>query len=310
MKERNSLFDNFEFLSKSDKKKIFESLKEDIKKSKLLMDLIKENNIPTDSLIDNSIDLKKYLNAKKNCMNCPGLDKCPNRPKGHLYSLDYYNYSIHTKLKTCPKKLKELSFLKRINQGIIWRDYPDELLNIDLSNISPKDQRQKKMIDKFISLYEANNNFPSLIISSEPGSTFEGKSYIVTAIFNTLLHKNKMDGAYINIPTLILNFYKNINSSANNIEENQYKKMVSAIQNSDVVVFEDIGDESWKNFIHLDTLLPLLSERKKQKKISIFLLNMPIEKIYSNEKNIDFQKLKLFKNKILSLCSGNIVRIK
>ena len=71
-----------------------------------ILKLLRDKNIPEDEIKLHPYKLNRYLEAKKQCLNCLGLKHCKQKQKGYYESLSYHSV-LEDELVRCDYALEK-----------------------------------------------------------------------------------------------------------------------------------------------------------------------------------------------------------
>ena len=213
--------------------------------------------------------LKDYVERKKKCIGCVGLEYCQQEIKGYLLSLNLEGIDVEKVLLPCKYKVDfENAIIHKSNFSL--NDMSEEQLQYTLKDIDKsKETREYNIVYYSVSKSFSNNEKKGFYLCGEPGV---GKTYLVCCYINEEARKGKKS-AFVHVPTLIANLksimYDNI----------AFRKVIYSLKNADVLVLDDIGGESASTWTRDDILLPLLNERMEKNKKTLFTSNCNFEEI-------------------------------
>jgi predicted ATPase len=161
------------------------------------------------------------------CINKNNLHTCLKRDDDN---------KLITSFVVCPKNIK----IDKIKNNYILRDFPNELLSIELSTkffskILPKNK--SILLKNFLILIEKNNFQHGFFIYGDNGI---GKTYSCIAFANALALKEKKI-AFVFMTELLLKLKNGFNTF------NANQELIDNIKKSDVLFLDDFG-ANHKNF--------------------------------------------------------------
>lgn len=204
--------------------------------------------------------------------------ECTNQNGFHLYA-KFDKHKIFVEDRICPKYkkiLKENSFKK----NYLWRSFDESLLELKFnnSNIDPKfnGKSRKPLLEHMNQIISKKNNCGFYLY----GDTGVGKSYLTILMCNSLARQNQTI-SYAFLPDIVSKFMDKFGSNLG--VESEVEKLTKA----DILVLDDIGSETIREWFFNEYLLRILNYRSDHKKISIFISNYNLDELgryYSNRK--------------------------
>ena len=198
------------------------------------------------------------------CRNCPGLDKCPQKLKGAVFTVGYDEMPINV-LRYC-KHIKGEQRLDDLRANYVYTDIPKSLLSINLDNINclnewqellfkPLDDIARKERDKGVYIY---------------GNFGVGKTYFASALANTLVAEgNKV--VFVKCNSFATDMFALVTN-----DSSAFESVLNEIKNADYVIFDDIGTENVTTFSRDRLLYNILDYRMENKLCTIFTSNLDI----------------------------------
>lgn len=204
--------------------------------------------------------------------------KCTNENGFHL-DVKFNNHKIFVEDKICPKYekiLKENSFKK----NYLWRSFDESLLELKFNNgnIDHKfnSNSRRPLLEHMNQMISKKNSHGFYLY----GDTGVGKSYLTILMCNSLARKNQTV-SYAFLPDVVSKFMDKFGSNLG--VESEVEKLTKA----DILVLDDIGSETIREWFFNEYLLRILNYRSDHKKASIFISNYNLDelgKYYSNKK--------------------------
>ncbi len=223
-------------------------------------------------LIKYTSQLEDVVKEKNNCLNCPGLNKCPNTLRGHLLTGFKDQDGLNFNYKTCSLLLKEeKSYAYRKN--IACFDLPKEIKNASFKEAYRDDTKRLpifKFFKDFIDSYQKNENSKGLYLSGSFGS---GKTYLIAALFNELAKKN-ISSALVYYPELLRNLKSSFGTD--------YEEKFTFIKTVPLLLLDDIGAESTTAWSRDEVLGPILQYRMEEDLPTFFTSNLTIDELESS----------------------------
>lgn len=231
-----------------------------IKNDKYLSKIINDNNLSDSFISENLSVFKRVLLSRGLCNGCTNISQCRQAKKGERLSLSYDQVLIE-EIERCEYGSSVYS-LKELSQAYLYCDIPANLMDLDMDNITPKDN-QRQLFNELFDIYEGKRN-KGLFISGELGT---GKSYNCTALANSLVKKGKRV-AYVKASS----FFNDLKSLYSNTNEG-IDSTINKIKHADYLFLDDLGSEAVSEFVRDDILFRVLDYRMENKKTTIFISN-------------------------------------
>lgn len=129
-----------------------------------------------------------------------------------------------------------------------------------------------------------------------------GKTHLVSAFCNELAIKDHTI-SYVMMTELISKIRTNLQAVKKTDLDLEYLK------SCDVLVLDELGNESFLNYIHLDILYPILNYRLHNKKTTIFISKFSLKELYKiykgSSKFSSYNSIETFLNRIERLACKN-----
>lgn len=243
-------------------------------KISMLIEKYKDNNIVRElkmsdkEIFDNISNILMYININNACEKS-NSNECVNQEHLHVEIFRNKNGDIQCNYFQCPKHLKQLEIQKQ-------RDYygiNDSLESYELSfsskliDINIEKNSRKILIKKLIDQIH-KDKYNGIYLY---GLTGVGKSYIMSAFFNQLASK-KFTVNYINVNQSMI-YIKN------NLLSDSLQEYIDTLKHYDFLLIDNIGQETFKNFYHIQVLTLILEYRYKNKKPTYFISQYSIEEL-------------------------------
>ncbi len=305
--------------------KIFERLKKTTNENILFLknNYIFKNNFQKykidDNLIKNNLlDLLRVINDAEESLKKHSYDNCKNSTKGIKVGITYSLHNFDFTNIYCPCYSHHF-----FAQNYLYRDFPDNHLNFNLSQISNSKNIKNQSFLKITKENEEIINylrwFCSKIISKDYvnhneiikglymcGLPSTGKTYIMNALSNWAAKKN-FKIVSLNSLSLADDLKSSYNSNSKYNYEAPKKSLLTLAKKCDILFIDDLGNENQKSLWWRDQVLfSLLDSRFKAKKITFISSNFDLfqlKKYYTFNKNYSetIMVTRLFE-RIQSLC--------
>lgn len=229
-------------------------------KESIIIDIINELNINTNTIYNNPYPFLQYYNSKKECTECNGLIYCKKTIKGMCDGLSEDNELY---LKPCDYK-KEYSEKYKYKKNIIINYMPDSFKDVSIktSKIDRDDKEQVKVFSKIITWIK-NPVYPGFYIYGSYGT---GKTHILSCIVNDLAKLNYKTG-YIYTIDFVIKMREKM------LDNDSYLDEIEKIKNLDILAFDDMGAEKMSDWARDELFMPILNYRMENKLITLFSSN-------------------------------------
>lgn len=229
--------------------------------------LVSKLKVPKEVLINNTSTLEECAKNYKQCLSCKSILTCPYQMAGYCYLPKVIDNNltfsyIHCKFKK--KLIKEQNYLN----NIYLFDIPKEIKEARLDKIYMKDANRFEVIEwlhKFVNNYDTNKNQKGLYLYGNFGC---GKTYLVSAMFNELAHRN-VKSAIIYWPE----YLRDLKSSF----DTDFKDKFEYIKKVPLLLIDDIGAESVTSWSRDEILGPILQYRMQESLPTFFTSNLDIK---------------------------------
>jgi len=195
--------------------------------------------------------LYQYIEEKKNCEQCTGIEQCPNLLKGHYTVLTYQHEQFQTSLKKCGKltKKEEEEYHKRLFKSLY---VPTDILNASFLKLEKTFERKEalKALITFCNHYQHGKKEKGIYLYGPLGV---GKSHMMAAAANKLAEKG--------ISTLMVyvpDFFREMKSS---IQDQSINEKIDVLKTVEVLILDDIGAETISQWERDEILGAILQAR-------------------------------------------------
>jgi len=206
-----------------------------------------------------------WLERVKPCQACPGLHACVQPENGYVLMIEP-DPIFSLELEPC--KYMSAHLKKRAHKNnFSLLEVSESFLEAEVSTLfdASSDNAYIQAV-KSIPLWLKDPK-KGLYLHGLPGS---GKTHLAMAIAN---HFAKLDKkvAVVHVPSLALR----LSSSYN--EGDQKELLLAQLRKAFLVVFDDIGAESYTSWFRDEILFPILNERMESRKLTLFTSNHNLE---------------------------------
>lgn len=241
--------------------------------NKEVHDKIRELKLSRGMVKANLGKLIAYYDDNLICQHCPGYEKCPKEETYFMMSLSRDGDYVSRSYAPCHCFMERASLLSHY----LYHDFPDEWLGKGLSDL-PKDQRTSSFLSSLMSIFN-NPDKPFLFVNGEPGV---GKSFLSVCWLNALISSAGFKVAFLGANK---RFDELKGTSIN--DKARFDSLMNELMSLDVLVIDDFGSEFVSDYLRDQIVIPLISERAKAKRLTIFCSDFTVNEIqtlYSNSK--------------------------
>ncbi len=199
------------------------------------------------------------------CANCPGLESCEKRQRHYQVKLSRVGRFIERTFEPCPLLMAKFDRDRRY-----WlSDFDDGWKTARFGSIDPK-QTRKPIIAEAIKLARKQSDRWLYLY----GGHRVGKSYMMVTFVNELLETGLRQAAVINAATR----FKELLDAAIN-DKPRFSEMFARLTTIDILAIDDFGNEYKSDFLRDQIVYPLLLERAKNKKITLFTSDFKLDEL-------------------------------
>ena len=241
--------------------KLVKELRDDIE----VYEQLKALNLTMGEVKENIGKLTDFKDDYNYCKACPGIDKCAKKtPHISMYITKEGNF-IAAKYEPCKKIMEKI----RLDSRYLIADFPQEWKSSSFSTIDYSSNR-RPIIKKILNNY-SNDGADWIFVK---GNHKVGKSFLLVAAANEFISKTNEQAAVINART---RFKELADLSISN--PNEFTKNLVALSNVPLLIIDDFGDEYKSEYIRDQILMPILSEREHNNRMTFFTSNYTIQEI-------------------------------
>ena len=229
-----------------------------------------------DTLDINEEVLMKYTSTLEdsfleynNCLNCKGLDKCPNNIKGYQYMPTENKGLLIFSYERCLKQ-HQADEDNAYKENLELFEMPKNIKEANFKDIYKDDKNRVPIIKyfkDFMSSYFKNENPKGLYLTGSFGS---GKTYLIASLFNEMA-KKKVKSTLIYFPEFLRSLKASFNSN--------YSEKFDYIKKSPLLLLDDIGAENCSNWSRDEVLGPILQYRMENNLPTFFTSNLTLEEL-------------------------------
>lgn len=224
--------------------------------------VIDENHLSTSFVVDNFNTFNDVLESKKLCKNCKGLALCKQRKKGEYLGIEI-NPILNINVNHCDKFQIEED-LKLYQEKFIYSDIPNNLSNINLSNLEVDSDCLKQLFVECYEIFEGKKK-KGLYIYGDFGT---GKTYISIALANSLVQIHKKV-AFINMASFATKASQLLRD-----EPYRYESLIKRISKAEYLFIDDLGTEIVSEFTRDRLLFNILNYRMENNLTTIITSNL------------------------------------
>ncbi|MDD3478452.1 MAG: DnaA/Hda family protein [Candidatus Izemoplasmatales bacterium] len=235
---------------------------------------IKRLGATPDEVKQNIAMFLAYQEDRHYCSSCPGLEQCDKRQRHYQIKLERVGRFIERTYEPCP-----LLMAKYERDRKFWiSDFDEAWKEKRFTDIDGKASR-KALLEEAIALIKGQSDRWLFIT----GGHRIGKTYLMVMIINELLNGKARQAAIINAGAR----FKELLEAAIN-DKSKFKEMFDRYTTIDVLGIDDFGNEYKTDFLRDQIVYPMLLERAKNKKITLFTSDFKITELgtlYSNSES-------------------------
>jgi len=212
-----------------------------------------------------------WLERLEPCDRCVGLHTCVQTKTGYVLDLEPEPF-FNLELKPCRYEQAYLSkTAHRKNYSVF--ETSETFLEADIRTITESNQDLAYLNSiKEIPQWLTTNPTKGYYFYGLPGS---GKTYLALAIANHFAKQDKKC-AVVHVPTLAAKY----SSSYSDYEQKEV--LLNHLRKAFLVVFDDIGAESYTSWFRDEILFPILNDRMEAHKLTLFTSNHNVEALQNH----------------------------
>lgn len=225
-----------------------------------------DNDISYEQIKEGVGEIKIYQNEIALCDDCPGIFACKQDVIGHQPVLTLQNKRIEIAYQACPYQLEKT----QTRGGKKWLDathLPKTLFEAHLADFRQDTQGRQQFYQKVMQTTQSIKLKESTKGLYLYGPYMAGKTYALAAMAN---HFSSLNQSVL--MTYYPDFVREIKSA---IEAGGMEEKISRFKSCDVLIFDDIGGESFSGWVRDEILGPILQHRLLDQKLTYFSSNIP-----------------------------------
>lgn len=266
-----------------------------LQKDKRVLAFLSQHKLPL-SVVSQRVQMfADWLERLHPCERCVGLHTCVQNKTGYVLDLEPEPF-FNLELKPC--RYEQAYLLKtahRKNYSVF--DGSESFLEADIRTLTEgnKDLAYLNSI-KEIPTWLQSIPTKGFYFYGVPGA---GKTYLAMAIANHFAKQDKKC-ALVHVPTLASKY----SSSYSDYEQKEV--LLNHLRKAFLVVFDDIGAESYTSWFRDEILFPILNDRMEAHKLTLFTSNHNVEALqnhfrYNQKADDEAVKSSRMMERILSL---------
>lgn len=233
------------------------------------LSLVSELKLDKKYLMKYTSILNKSKVEYSNCRNCKNILSCKNQINGFCYLPRVDNNHLIFEYKMCKLNSKYQKDIK-YQSNMYFYDIPEQIKNANMKDIYLNDKNRFDTIEwlhKFIKDYKKNPHQKGLYLTGNFGC---GKTYLVSATFNSLAHDN-YKSAIIFWPE----FLSNLKSSF----QTDFQEKFETIKKVPLLLIDDIGAENTTEWSRDEVFCPLVQYRMDNNLTTFFTSNLTLDEL-------------------------------
>ncbi|MCO7175959.1 primosomal protein DnaI [Sporolactobacillus kofuensis] len=240
--------------------------------------------------------LFQFVEERKHCSNCPGLENCPNMMKGYRPELINDKGTPSLSFSPCPLLRERES--KRQQSELIRSYYvPKDILQATFESIDKVDGGRQQAIlaaGEFVKAYLDNpEEAKGLYLCGEFGV---GKTYLMGAIMNRLAERRHIASLIVYVP----DFFREIKGA---IQDNTVDNKLDVLKKTPLLILDDIGAETITPWVRDEVLGSILQYRMMDHLPTLYTSNFNYDELedhfsYSQKSGVENVKAKRLMERI------------
>ncbi len=277
--------------------------------------MFEDLDIPLSTYEKNVYDLWKVYQDNLACANS-NSEECTSPDGYHFWIRLLKKDQIIINKVICPKHKAKLAKMKYLDR-YLWRQFDPQFAGRFMSDANIDAQWDKSrigflrfLIDFFEKIKLGDESVKGFYLSGPSGV---GKTYLVSLLCNSIAnfktaYRQKYDIAFLNFVELLNMFAEKF---AERISvDHEVRKIIEC----DLLVFDDIGAETPRNWFFNNHFARILNQRSYANKLTIFISNhdlRQLKKHYLNSRaaELDGKTLDRILSRIHNLTAGNVFEL-
>lgn len=270
----------------------------ELRNDKDVYNYIKELGLTVKEVKDNAMKLKDFQDDFNYCKNCPGLKNC-NKECPHLrMSLSKLGSYIKVDRQPCEKIVEQLAQESKF----ILKDYPENFMDARIESLDIAGAGRQAALRIFNQIINKKSTKWLYI----QGDRKVGKTYLLATFVNEYLRKNDGSAAFVDCKRRIKEF-----ADLSLKRRDEFDQAFASLTNADILVLDDFGEEYKNEYVRDNVIIPLLSERSHNDKVTFISSSFSIKDIasmYVIKKGGEIRSQQLEKI-LLNTCEKEIVLV-
>ncbi|OUM86750.1 MAG: hypothetical protein BAA01_03925 [Bacillus thermozeamaize] len=237
--------------------------------------------------------LQQYVEERRHCARCPGLEQCPNLLQGYQSEITCQPPYLYLSYQKCPR-LRSKELQQRQTELIRSHYVPEEILAASFHTI----ERDLPRIDalnavmEFCLSYEVGKRMPGLYLYGPLGV---GKSRMMGAACRKLAERG--------IPSIMVYLPEFLREVKDAIQDGRVQEKVDVLKQVPVLVLDDIGAETVSSWVRDEILGPILQARVNAGFPTLYTSNLNYDELeehlaYSHKGGVEAMKAKRIMERI------------
>ena len=226
-------------------------------------------NIEEKVLMKYTSSLEDACEECRNCKKCKGIEKCPNKVPGYVYTPEKDKNMINFSYVACKKENERLE-KNAYKDNIDLFDMPKVVVDASFKIIYKDDKARVPIIKyfkEFMDNYKNETKPKGLYLTGSFGS---GKTYLIASLFNEMAKKGVRS---------VLIYYPEFLSGLKASFNTNYGEQLNHIKKIPLLLLDDIGAENCSNWSRDEVLGPILQYRMENHLPTFFTSNLTMEEL-------------------------------
>lgn len=268
-------FDSKDVISEeADMKSYINKLVKELREDTEVYEKLKPLNLSMGEVRANIAKLADYREDYNYCKKCPGVTKCgKSSPHVSMYVYKDGNY-VTTRYEPCKKIIEQLVQ----DSKFLYRDFPEEWRNSRIKMMDLSETR-RPVINEFRNIIKGKSKRSIYLL----GNHKVGKSFLLVTFANEFVGLNLGQVAVINSATR----FKELSDLS--IEDKElFQHQMFALNKVPLLIIDDLGSGYISEYLRDQIILPLLTERSRNERLTFFTSEFSIneiQKLFSVGKN-------------------------
>lgn len=260
-------FDTNEILGgeQDDMRDYIRQLVEELRKDDLVYEQLKPLKLTMKEVRENIAKLNDFREDFHYCYKCPGLENCNKRTPHIQMHVERDGAYIKTEYGPCTKIIEKI----RHDSYYVVHDFPSEWKYTQLKDMDMTETR-RPVIKEFANILHGKSNRWIFLT----GNHKVGKSHLLVAMINEYI-------AIKNSKVAVLNAVERIKQLADlSVKNNEvFTNEIELLSEVPLLVLDGFGEEYKSEYIRDSIILPILSERERNNRLTFFASSFTIDEI-------------------------------